>query len=41
MVVVVSDDEAAASRVRIERLTLPSGDRSILSNEGRMARWLP
>jgi hypothetical protein len=41
MVVVVSDGQAGASRVRIERLMLPSGDRSILSNEGRMPRWLP
>jgi hypothetical protein len=41
IVVVVSDDEAGASRVRIERLTLPGGNRSILSNEGRMPRWLP
>lgn len=41
MVVVVSDGPPAASRVRIERLTLPSGERSILSNDGRMPRWLP
>jgi hypothetical protein len=41
MVVVVSDRQAGVGRVRIERLALPSGARSILSNEGRTPRWLP
>jgi hypothetical protein len=41
VVVVLLGDEAGTSRVRIERVGLPGGDRSILSNDGRMPRWLP
>ena len=41
IVVVVTSTSGGLGETRIERVELPNGDRSILSNEGRQPRWLP
>ena len=41
IVVVVTSTSGGLGQTRMERVELPNGDRSILSNEGRQPRWLP